>query len=148
MEQAVAYFAEGYSCSQSLLMAYAELLSIQPAMAARIAAPFGGGMGHLGRTCGAVTGALMVLGAKHGHIEATDKETKERVYEMVRRFDGMFEARNGATACKDLVGYDLNTTEGLASAREEGIFNTLCPGFVRDAAEIVGEMLDAEGNVT
>jgi len=144
VDLAATFFARGYSCSQSVFMAYAERLGIFGPEASRIAAPFGGGMGHLGRTCGAVTGALMVLGARFGHESATDKETKEHVYELVRQFDRRFVDLHGTTQCKALIGFDLSRPEGLASARAEGVFNTRCPGFVRDAAEIVGDILDRE----
>jgi len=142
VEQAVAYFAEGYLCSQSLLLAYAVRLGIEPGMAAGIAAPFGAGMGYMGWTCGAVTGALMVIGARCGHEAADDGEAKERTVEMVKEVLSLFEARNGSVVCRELLGRDLSTPEGLESARAEGLFETRCPKFVRDAAEIVEQVLD------
>jgi hypothetical protein len=52
-----------------------------------------------------------------------------------------FEKRNGSSVCADLLGCDISTPEGLANARQEGLFQSRCTGFVRDAVEIVQDML-------
>lgn len=142
VERAVAHFADGYLCSQSVLLVYAEELGLDPGMAARIAAPFGAGMGRMGWTCGAVTGALMVIGLRYGFDTAGDVETKERMYEKERQFLAAFAARNGSVVCRKLLGRDLSTSEGLDAARQEGLFETRCPGYIRDAVEILGELLE------
>lgn len=139
---ASARFAESYSCSQSLLLACASRLGIEPGMAARIAAPFGSGMARMGWTCGAVTGALMVIGLRCGHEAAADTEANERTYAVAREFISLFDARNGSATCRELLGHDVGTPEGLESARAEGLFESRCPKLVRDAAEIVGSVLD------
>ena len=59
VERAVRRFAEGFNCSQAILSAYAEHFGLEEETAMKVAAGFGGGMGRLGRTCGAVTGAFM-----------------------------------------------------------------------------------------
>ncbi len=141
VERAVAYFAEGFLCSQALLLAYAPRFGIEPRTAARIAAPFGAGMGRMGWTCGAVTGALMVIGLRYGHDAAEDVETKERMYEIERRFLSLFKERNGSFGCTELIGRDLSTEEGLESARAEGLFEKVCPKYVEDAAEILEDIL-------
>jgi hypothetical protein len=61
IEQAVAYFKEGFSCSQAIVAAYAPSLGLDRDTALKIASGFGGGMGRLAETCGAVTGSFMVL---------------------------------------------------------------------------------------
>ena len=61
---ALSRFSEGFSCSQSVLAAFAPELGLDADAALRVSAAFGGGMGRLGDTCGAVTGALMVLGLR------------------------------------------------------------------------------------
>jgi len=145
VEVAVALFDQDYACSQALLLAYASRLGIDRSTAARIAAPFAAGMGCLGRTCGAVTGALMVLGLHGGPESPNDQETKERLYEMVRAFIVRFQERHGTVVCNELVGHDISTPEGLEQARAEGVFDRRCPGLVRDAAEIVGNILGPDG---
>jgi len=141
VEGAVAHFADGYLCSQSVLLVYAEELGLDPGMAAKIAAPFGAGMGRMGWTCGAVTGALMAIGLRYGFDTAGDVETKELMYEKERQFLAAFAARNRSVVCRELLGRDLSTPEGLEAARQEGLFETRCPGYIRDAVEILGELL-------
>ncbi len=139
--RAVAYFAEGYSCSQSLFMAYAPDFGLVPEDAARIAAPFGGGIARGGETCGAVTGALMALGLKCGHASPEDVEAKDRAYAVAQEFIHRFKVQHGATRCRLLLGYDLSVPAELQDAREEGVFTSRCSDFVRDAAELLGELL-------
>jgi C_GCAxxG_C_C family probable redox protein len=140
IETAVSRFAEGFNCSQAVFSAYAEDLGLDEKAALKIAAGFGGGMGRMGETCGAVTGALLVLGLKYGGT-TPDRETKERVYERVREFAARFKARHGSLACRDLLGCDVGTAEGQEIARRQNMLTTACPQFVRSAAEILEELL-------
>jgi C_GCAxxG_C_C family probable redox protein len=100
-------------------------------------------MARMGRTCGAVTGALMVIGLRYGRTEAEDDETKERCYHLAREFVEQFRARNGSITCEELLGHDIGIAEERERAREKGLFDTLCPGLVRDAAEIVESIIAA-----
>ena len=141
VEQAVSCFKGGLNCSQAILATYGQQLGLDRELALKLAAGFGGGMGRLGHTCGAVTGAFMVLGLRYGPVEAGDQQAKETAYERVREFAKRFEARNGTAVCRDLIHCDIETPEGLAMAREQKLFVTVCPKFVQDAAEILEEML-------
>lgn len=46
-------------------------------MAKRIAGGFGGGMGYINETCGAVTGAFMLIGLKYGKVEVDDNAARD-----------------------------------------------------------------------
>lgn len=141
VEAAVACFREGFNCSQAVLSPWSGEFGLERKTALRAAAGFGGGMGGLGEVCGAVTGALIVIGLKHGRTEAKDKETKEKNSSMVRDFAGRFRSRNGSLLCRELLGCDLTTPEGTEAARQKGLFADRCPRFVRDAAEILEDVL-------
>jgi C_GCAxxG_C_C family probable redox protein len=106
----------------------------------RLATGLSGGL-RTGEVCGAVAGACLVLGLRHGQGEATDTAAKLKTYEQVREFQRRFQARHGFTRCKDLLGCDVGTEEGLKQARERDLFHTLCPKLVEDAAAILDEML-------
>jgi C_GCAxxG_C_C family probable redox protein len=93
----------------------------------------------MGRECGAVTGALMILGLKVQEA-SSEKETRYRVYDLVREFVRLFEEKRGTILCKDLLGVDTGTPEGRDKAIKDNLFRTLCPGFVRDAAQILDDM--------
>jgi C_GCAxxG_C_C family probable redox protein len=140
IEFALSRFPHGFNCSQSLLSAYAEPLGMDDATALKIASGFGGGMSGMADTCGAVTGALMVLGLKYGQA-SPDHESRAAIYARVRDFAERFKKRNGSLMCRDLLGCDISLPEGLQQAYEQGLFATTCPKFVRDACEILDEML-------
>jgi len=131
-------FEQGYSCSQSLLTAFADQLDVSEDIALKIASPFGGGIARQGETCGAVTGALMVLGLKFG---SSTTNNKEAVYHISQEFINRFAAVNGTIKCKELIKFDLSQPEELLEARTQKVFSTICPGFVRSSAEIIHSML-------
>ncbi len=145
VQQAKSLFFDGYSCSQSVLMTYAALFDLKPETAARIAAPFGGGVARRGETCGAVNGAFMVLGLKYGHTSAADLDSKEKTYHGVEQFISQFQERYGSILCNDLLDCDISTPEGLQSAHDSQLFVTRCPIFVGDAIEILDQIMDADG---
>ena len=138
---AVACFREGFNCSQAILSTWGGEFGLERETALRAASAFGAGLGRLGEVCGAVTGALIVIGLKHGQTEAKDKETKERNYSLVRDFASRFRSRNGSLLCRELLGCDLTTMEGMETAKQKGLFTERCPRFVRDAAEILEDVL-------
>jgi C_GCAxxG_C_C family probable redox protein len=134
---AVDYFESGYSCAQAILTAFGEMFGLDNGIAIKIAGAFGAGMSYSGQTCGAVSGALMVIGLKYG---ATG-EDKQLTYEIARDFIRRFTARNGTISCTELLGYDLGIPEQLEAARGKGLFSTRCNKFVQDSAAILMEML-------
>ncbi|MBI5477548.1 MAG: C_GCAxxG_C_C family protein [Deltaproteobacteria bacterium] len=143
IEQAIRCFEEGFSCSQSVLGAYAERYGLRRDLALRLGDALGGGMGGLGKTCGAVTGAMMVIGLAHGRTVADDPAakfaTKQRVQQLVARF----EARHGTVVCRDLIGCAIDTPEKIRAAHDSGVFDRVCVGLIRSAAEILEEVLAA-----
>ncbi len=141
IDTAVAAFTEGFSCSQAVFSAFEEELSLDRATALMVSTAFGGGMAGMGLTCGAVTGALMVIGAKHGRVEASDDAAKQKTYDMSREFMLRFTERHGSIACRDLLGVDISTPQGRELAKTKDLFKTLCPRLVADAAEILEEII-------
>ena len=140
IEEAVTLFRQGFSCSQAIMAAYGPTIGLDRETALKIASGFGGGMGRLAETCGAVTGAFMVLGLKFGSA-TEDREGKEMAYALVREFAAQFKDIHGSLVCRDLLGCDLNTPEGLAMAQENRLSTTVCPPYVETAAEILEKML-------
>ena len=142
-EIAEARFQDGYSCSQSVFSALAERWNISPEVSLRVAAGFGGGIGRSAGICGAVTGGIMSLGLAQPDISPeANRSGKEKTYEVCRRFMREFEERNGSRVCSALMGCDISTPEGLAQAQREGLHQSRCTKFVRDAVEIAESILD------
>jgi C_GCAxxG_C_C family probable redox protein len=140
-ERADQLHRQGANCAQSVACAFAEDLGADRALTVRMATGFGGGMGRTGATCGALTGAFMALGLAFGMKELGDQEAKERTYALVAEASRRFRERTGALACRDLLGVDLGTPEGLQAARDRNLFATQCAGYVKTAAESVEQML-------
>lgn len=141
IEDAVSLFKKGFRCSQAILSTYGIQLGLDQELALKLASPFGAGMGSLGNTCGAVTGAFMVLGLKYGNSKVGEMKKKEKAYEITKEFVERFKSRNGTIMCKDLLNCDISTFEGRNKAIEEKLFIEICPKFVRDSAEILEELL-------
>jgi len=139
--KAVGCFKEGFSCSQALLATYSEDLGLDRTTALKLAQAFGGGMAHLGETCGAVTGAFMLIGLKYGRVRVDDLQAKERTYALMQSFAKKFKAAHGSIRCPGLIGVDLGTEEGMKLAKEKNLFQTLCEKYVQHAAELIEDIL-------
>ncbi len=145
-QNAIRCFKEGFSCSQAVLSAFCEPLGLDRMTALKIAQSFGGGMARMGETCGAVTGAFMAIGLKHGRTRADDDKAKEKTYELVWDFVRRFRAEHGSIVCKELLGYDLSKEEDMKEAQEKMLFDDFCPKLVQTAAEILEDLFPASEN--
>ncbi len=130
-------FSNGFTCSQSVLRAFLSEFGLELDPATRLATAFGGGVSRTGRLCGAVAGALMVIGLRYGNTLATDKGAKEATYTLARRFMEEFEQKHGSVDCPALLGCDIGTPEGMQHARAQDLFHQVCPDYVRDAVHIL-----------
>ena len=63
--KAVTLFKSGYNCAQAVAGAYADLLGMDEDTALRAVEGFGGGIGRMRLTCGAVTGMTFLCGLKY-----------------------------------------------------------------------------------
>jgi len=124
------------------MAAFAADLGLDESMCFKVAAGFGSGMGGLADTCGALTGAFIVIGMRYGG----ELEQKEKTYDVVRRVAREFRDRNkGHIHCRDLLGVDLSIDKGMRSAKRGKLFRTVCREFVRDAVDILEELIIEEG---
>ncbi len=139
VQDAVSVFQSGFNCSQAIVRTYGPDYGLSSLDGLRVSCGFGGGM-RRADTCGAVTGALMVLGLRYGPKNASDTTAKTDVYSRVVEFCSRFEARCGSVVCRDLLKCDISTPEGMEQARANNLFKTTCPRMVQAAAEILEEM--------
>jgi C_GCAxxG_C_C family probable redox protein len=141
-ERAAAFFASGLNCSQSLLAGYAEQFGLSEELALKVAGGFGGGMGRMAETCGAVTGAIMVIGLKFASTTPGDLQGKENAYAVVREFVHRFKGRNVSVLCRELLECDISTPEGMQRAQQEKLIKQCCPKYIRDACEILDQLIE------
>ena len=131
-------FTKGYNCSQAVLASFAPDFGLESDLCHRIASGFGSGMGGMADTCGALTGAYMVIGLYYGGTH----EQKQKTYEMVRRTAEKFgDLHSGHTFCKDLLGVDVSVDKGMRWAKKNKLFKIKCRDFVRDTVEILEEVI-------
>lgn len=134
-------FRQGFNCSQAVLAVFAKNLGLSIDAANKIACAFGGGM-RIGSTCGAVTGALMAIGLKHGKATADDNAARDKTYMLAKEFQNRFSALKGSVYCRDFLGYDLSSPEGYQKAKDSQVFVKICPLLVRDAVELLEGLID------
>jgi C_GCAxxG_C_C family probable redox protein len=140
-ERAQALFRRGFSCSQAVVAAFAAEHGLDEEIALRLAQGFGGGIARRADWCGALTGAILIIGLKHGRVRPEDEAARERTYALVRDLLARFTARHGQVRCRGLLGCDIGTPEGQKQASEGRLHETKCETFVRDAAAILDEIL-------
>ncbi len=140
-EKAVEYYNHNFNCSQGVFATYAIEHGIDEKLALQIATNFGGGA-RKGEMCGAVSGALMVLGLFYGHSESDDRETKAKAYAMTEEYMNRFIKENGSVVCRELLGYDLSKSDEREKIMEKNLFRTLCPEIIRSAVDILDELLE------
>jgi C_GCAxxG_C_C family probable redox protein len=135
---ALTRFREGFHCSQSVLAAYSDGDRLPEDSALRMGAALAGGS-TVGGECGAVAACYLVLGLRHaGTVPAFGEVEKERdLFDRIRDLVAEFRRRHGALTCRELLGVDVFTLEGLAEGRRRGLFSERCPRYIRDAITII-----------
>ena len=114
-----------YNCAQAVACSFCEHTQLDEATMRHAALGLGAGMGNMEGTCGALTGAGLVIGL-------VCKEDKPRAMKMSRTLMNKFHERNGATQCKLLKG------------AESGNVIRSCDDCVADAAEFLEEILKTQ----
>lgn len=101
-EIACRLFNSGFNCAQAVVGAFSPVEEGQAELVLKLASSFGGGM-RCGEVCGAVTGALMVLGLREGQYVADDLDAKKKSAELTSRFMEEYYSRKGALLCRELL---------------------------------------------
>jgi C_GCAxxG_C_C family probable redox protein len=138
---AEAMMREGRNCAQSVLVSCGKPYGLSEEMGCRMGSAFIGGIGMMGLTCGAVAGALMVIGLKHAQLDLKDAQSASDAIGAARELARRFTELHGSIVCRELLGHDINTPEGLKTIKQLGLIKTKCPIYVRDAAALIEELL-------
>jgi C_GCAxxG_C_C family probable redox protein len=131
------YLASDYNCAQSVLKAVLEEKGAFFDEAMSLSSGFGGGIAGEGRTCGAVSGAIMAIGVLNGLHSKDVVKSKERTYKISSILIERLKKKFGSTQCYELIGVDMQDSEAKKAARERGVFSDQCSEFVATAAKIV-----------
>lgn len=103
VKKAEQLFLDGYNCSQAVTGALADIYAIPGEQSLRMAAAFGGGMGRMRLTCGAVTGMFLMAGYENGQTKPGDNAQKMTNYKLVQQLAEAFRAENGSITCSELL---------------------------------------------
>ena len=139
-EKALELFRSGYNCAQSVFAAYADTAGIPESQAKACACGFGAGIARTQSTCGALTGAVMALGAKH-HSETHVAASKAIVYEKTAQFLGNFKEKHGSTGCLGLIGVDFSEPGAMDRVKAQDLFAKKCEAYIESACELLEEVL-------
>lgn len=143
-EYAKQLFLKGYSCSQSIAAAFCDETNMRFEDAVKIASSFGGGMGRLREVCGAVSGMFMVVGAKYGYTDPTDKPRKTEHYKLIQSLAREFEEANGSIVCRELLGLPSKKEAPAPSDRTDAYYKKRpCALLVEQAAQILDEYINS-----
>ena len=131
-QKAMELFKEGFNCSQSVFLAFADMYEMDYKTALRLSSSFGGGMGRLREVCGAVSGMFMVAGVLYGYDDPKDYEAKKVHYERIQLLAKEFEPCNGSIVCRQLLGLGEGKDAPAPEKRSDEYYKK------RPCAELVG----------
>jgi C_GCAxxG_C_C family probable redox protein len=141
-DHAAEYMKTGFNCAQSIVKAFSALTGTAEDALVRMAAPLGGGIGRNGHVCGALLGAVLILGEVFGNFDPADTQSREKAYEKADRLLDGFRKEHGSVLCRELIRIDMKNPDELQKAREEGVFQKQCPLFVLTAGRLLEEFLE------
>ncbi len=138
-DNAVELFFKGLNCSQVVLGSFCEKYGMKQEQGFAIGTGLGGGI-RQGEACGAVTGAVLVIGLKYGNSNDQEQDKKALCFEKTSEFLQLFQEKQGSIVCRDLLGYDLGKKDEREMATQKDIFRTICPIMIRTAIELLEEL--------
>ncbi len=140
-EQAKNCFLNGFNCAQAVLSTYSEEYGLNPDIALKLSTAFGSGIAKRGEMCGAVVGALLVIGLCLGRYKIEDLEARANTLNITDEFFFRFKQEFGSLNCKELINCDPSTPEGQQKIKESNCHQLICPKFIYTAAMILEDIL-------
>ena len=144
-EAAMANFMKGYNCSQSVVLAFADMIDIDEATLSKLSSSFGGGMGRLREVCGSVSGMFMVAGLLYGYDGPETGQVKADHYARIQELAKRFEEKHGSIVCRELLGLSVRHDIPVPEARTSEYYKKRpCPEIIGDAAEILEQFINEQ----
>ena len=139
VEKAKELFSKGFNCSQAVFSVFSSDYGLSEETSLKIGCGFGGGMRNA-EICGAVTGAVMVIGLKYGNSSSNDNDSKTLCYEKTKEFTDAFKAKNYSIICRDLLGCDIFIGDGMEKAIKKNLFKSTCVDMICSSVKLLEEM--------
>ncbi len=144
-EKARNLFLNGANCSQAVIAAFSDITGLDEKTSFLISSSFGGGMGHLGEVCGALSGAFMVAGLMFGYDSGCSPEEKKSHYALIREMGEAFKNEYDTYLCRKLLKelgekkYPLPQKENIENYKARP-----CLIFVEKAVDILEEIIGSK----
>lgn len=132
-------FANGYNCAQVVLGAFCEDSGLALTMAFKLTNGFGGGV-RCGEMCGAVSGAVMVIGLKCGFYIEKDFKQKGYCNKKAFEFVEKFKEENASVLCRDLLGINIRVPDDFNTPESQAAHKYICPKMIASAVRILENM--------
>lgn len=143
VQQATLNFESGFNCSQSVFLAYSDVLDMDIETASKISVSFGGGLAHMREVCGTISAMAMLAGFKYPVLDPNDQESRAKNYAVVQAMINVFKKKHGNIICRHLLE-KLNDKAQIIPQDSSHVKVRPCSKFVEDAARIAGQMLKGE----
>ena len=141
-EKAMANFKKGYNCSQSIILAYQDMIPIDKSILSKMASSFGGGMGRLREVCGSVSGMFLIAGILYGYDEPETGQVKAEHYARIQELARRFEEKHGSIICREMLGLSVKHDVPVPEARTSEYYKKRpCAEIIGDAAEILEQYI-------
>ncbi len=114
----------GLTCSQAILTVYGEQYGIDSEKARLLGRTLSGGIAGQGETCGYVTAALLILA--YAQDDKNEAEARKKTHPVAMELIRRFKERYGTMICKELLGADFSTEEGIQRIQEEKLVAKHC----------------------
>ena len=148
-EMAMDNFRKGYNCSQSIVLAFQDMLPIDIEPAMKMASSFGGGMGRLREVCGSVSGIFMIAGLLYGYDGPETGQVKAEHYAVIQELAHRFEEKHGTIICREMLGLSVRHDSPVPEARTKEYYKRRpCTEIIGDAAEILEQLIqEKQGSI-
>ena len=140
-KKALNLFNSGYNCAQAVAGVFSKETGIDKENLFKLTCGFGGGCSRTGQICGALSGAITIIGLKNGNSKSDDKASKEITYSLVQKLTNEFKEKHNSVLCPILIGFDLGTEEGLKAALENEVHTKICGNLVTETVKMVEEII-------
>ena len=135
-------FLNGYNCSQSIILAFEDLLPVDKTTLSKMASSFGGGMGRLREVCGSVSGMFMIAGLLYGYDGPETGQVKADHYARIQELARRFEEKHGSIVCREMLGLSVHHDVPVPEARTSEYYKKRpCTEIIGDAAEILEQYI-------
>ena len=135
--------ADGFLCSEAVLLALSESIGVESKLIPRVATGFAAGVARTGNVCGALSGAIMGLGLRYGR-DAPTTEPRRRPYWYGRRLAEAFEEAYGSVTCPGVLGLDIDDPDDYRRYIEEDMWAKKCREIIKTATGLAYDFLQTE----